>query len=434
MRITTWHPPETTTRGRPGEMRVIALDNGRVFLHSPERPLLLVSKREQAVLARLWSDVPDALDESVIAGCKSFGRWLALGQAAPAESAHEGRGAFYIEVTGHCNLACSHCIAADSEKTALDKSLLTSIFAQARQQGWTGVALGGGEPLLHPDVFDVAKSAMSHNLEVTVKTNGTIWSEPAKKIAALPVRWHISLDGWDEATHDRVRGPGSFRRTLENVARLKRSRSRLESCSVVLTPFTLGDEEKFIHLAEALGFEQVSFTFKIPTEPSAAPTWPSQRERGAALIRLYELAKSYAGRIAVAGEAFSGVLGALLRGGRHIAFGCSAGEFIKIDSGGNVFPCPYITSPQRAYGNLYRTPAGKIFDRCSAYSASKRFQEAGPSCRSCALFHFCGGGCLAWRDVRGEVTVGDGHCQSRRMLYEHALEDLTRIAEGNDGS
>jgi heme b synthase len=75
------------------------------------------------------------------------------------------------------------------------------------------LVLSGGEPLFRPDIFDIAKYAVSKGLTVALATNGTLVDEAmAKKIVDSGVsRVAISLDGADADTHDKFRKlKGSF--------------------------------------------------------------------------------------------------------------------------------------------------------------------------------------------------------------------------------
>ena len=77
--------------------------------------------------------------------------------------------------------------------------------------------LSGGEPLLRPDIFEVAARAKSMGFYVGLSTNGTLIDAPlARRIGALGFDYvGISLDGLKE-THDK------FRRKRRSVRRLAR--------------------------------------------------------------------------------------------------------------------------------------------------------------------------------------------------------------------
>ena len=85
------------------------------------------------------------------------------------------------------------------------------------------VNIGGGEPMLRPDFFDLLGYAVEQRVGVKFPTNGTrLTAEKARRLAAMDyVDVQISLDGAVASTNDAVRGEGSFgaaRRAMEHLA------------------------------------------------------------------------------------------------------------------------------------------------------------------------------------------------------------------------
>ena len=85
------------------------------------------------------------------------------------------------------------------------------------------VNIGGGEPTVRPDFWELVDYATAHHVGVKFSTNGVrITPEVAARLAASDyVDVQISLDGATAEVNDAVRGPGSFAmavRALENLA------------------------------------------------------------------------------------------------------------------------------------------------------------------------------------------------------------------------
>ena len=79
-------------------------------------------------------------------------------------------------------------------------------------------------PFSGPDIFDIAKYAVSKGLSVALATNGTLVDDDtARKIVDAGIaRVSISFDGADAKTHDEFRKiPGSFERSIAGFKRLK---------------------------------------------------------------------------------------------------------------------------------------------------------------------------------------------------------------------
>jgi len=125
-----------------------------------------------------------------------------------------------------CNLACQHCysISADID---FDGELSTpEIFAtmdDLKAYGVPVLILSGGEPLLHPDIFDISRRAKAMGFYVGLSTNGTLIDDKlSPTIAAIGYDYvGISLDGM-QGTHDRFRRKaGAYDASLAAVRLLR---------------------------------------------------------------------------------------------------------------------------------------------------------------------------------------------------------------------
>src|SRR5438270_10856640 len=133
----------------------------------------------------------------------------------------------FWEVTKGCNLRCIHCRATATElssPTDLPTRTALNIIEQMAAAPNPILVLGGGEPLLRSDLFQLARYATDKGLRVALATNGTLVT---KEVAGMIVdagvkRVSISLDGADSATHDTFRGiPGAFEAAVYGLRNLK---------------------------------------------------------------------------------------------------------------------------------------------------------------------------------------------------------------------
>jgi molybdenum cofactor biosynthesis enzyme MoaA len=153
-----------------------------------------------------------------------------------------------------CNLTCRHCfISCGPHNQAFG---FLSVEAIHRALG-ESVALGvkeyyftGGEPFLHPDMVDILELALRYG-PATVLTNGTVlkpaWlTRLARAEAESPysLEFRVSIDGFDAATNDPVRGEGTFERALGGV-RLLLAHGFLPIITVARTSDEQEDAELF---------------------------------------------------------------------------------------------------------------------------------------------------------------------------------------------
>jgi len=128
------------------------------------------------------------------------------------------------EITRRCNLSCAHC-RASSEDEAYQGELSTEecyhLIDEIVKAGRPILILTGGEPLMRPDVLQVAQYAVSQELRVVMGTNGTLVSaELATELKSVPIsRLAVSLDFPVPGLQDSFRGkPGAYRQAMAGIA------------------------------------------------------------------------------------------------------------------------------------------------------------------------------------------------------------------------
>ncbi|MBN1473581.1 MAG: 12,18-didecarboxysiroheme deacetylase [Syntrophaceae bacterium] len=125
-------------------------------------------------------------------------------------------------VTRRCNLKCVHCYSTSADidypdelTTEEGKKLIDDLAAF----GSPVILFSGGEPLMRPDLLELAKYATDKGLRAVISTNGTlITKDIAAKLRKINLSYvGVSLDGL-EKTHDRFRGTkGAFEKAMEGI-------------------------------------------------------------------------------------------------------------------------------------------------------------------------------------------------------------------------
>ena len=121
-----------------------------------------------------------------------------------------------------CNLTCKHCysLSADTDfkgELSLDEIAVT--MADLKSFGVPGLILSGGEPLLRPDIFEIAALAKGFGFYAGLSSNGTLIDKPmAKKIADSGFDYvGVSLDGIGPVHDAFRRKEGAFDASLAGV-------------------------------------------------------------------------------------------------------------------------------------------------------------------------------------------------------------------------
>lgn len=121
-----------------------------------------------------------------------------------------------------CNLTCKHCysISADTDfKGELSTEEVYQVMDDLKAFGVPVLILSGGEPLLRPDIFDIAHRAKGMGFYTSLSTNGTlIGPENIDAIANVGFDYvGISIDGMRK-THDMFRRKeGAFDAAMNGI-------------------------------------------------------------------------------------------------------------------------------------------------------------------------------------------------------------------------
>ncbi|HXO48808.1 MAG TPA: mycofactocin radical SAM maturase, partial [Mycobacterium sp.] len=143
------------------------------------------------------------------------------------------------ELTYACNLACVHCLSSSGKRDPRELSTqdCKKIIDELERMQVFYVNIGGGEPTVRPDFWELVDYATAHHVGVKFSTNGVrITPEVAARLAASDyVDVQISLDGATAEVNDVVRGPGSYDTALRAMRHLAEAGFRGFKISVVVT-------------------------------------------------------------------------------------------------------------------------------------------------------------------------------------------------------
>ncbi len=136
----------------------------------------------------------------------------------------------FWETTLGCNLACRHCGSECHRSRDTSLELTTAEALDMFRQVARGfdsrdvfVAVTGGEPLVRPDLFAVMAEARRLGFRWGMATNGWLADDAAVENCRRTgmETLTVSLDGASAASHDWLRGPGSFERAAAAIDRFR---------------------------------------------------------------------------------------------------------------------------------------------------------------------------------------------------------------------
>ena len=125
-------------------------------------------------------------------------------------------------VTRACNLNCMHCYAQAVERAGekeLDTDQAMAVIDDLAEFGSPVILFSGGEPLMRPDLTELASYAVNKGMRAVISTNGTlITAEKAADLKKIGLSYvGVSLDGMEEVNDRFRRKKGAFRDALTGI-------------------------------------------------------------------------------------------------------------------------------------------------------------------------------------------------------------------------
>ncbi len=331
------------------------------------------------------------------------------------------------ELTYACNLQCVHCLSSSGQRDERELSTdeAKKILDDLRDLQVFYINIGGGEPMVRRDFFELLEYSVSNGIGVKFSTNGAfIDEEKAQRLAAMDyLDIQISLDGVDAATNDAVRGEGSHAMAIRAMDNLKAANFGQFKISVVVTRHNVSQLDEFKALADFYG-AQLRIT-RLRPAGRGADTWHELHPTNAQQREIYDWLLKH-GENVLTGDSFFhlNAFGEALPGLNM----CGAGRVVcLIDPIGDVYACPFVIHDEFKAGNV-RDEGGfsKVWKQSDLFLSLREPQSAG-ACASCGAFDACQGGCMAAKFFTGLPLDGpDPEC-----VAGDADEALSVIARGS---
>lgn len=178
----------------------------------------------------------------------------------------------HIDITWRCNERCVHCYLDHEGKGEMTTAEVKDTIRQLSECGTFFLSISGGEPLLRRDCFEILEYARGLRLNVKLKTNAVmIGPKEAARIKQLGIEQvQISLYSHRAEVHDSItKLPGSWRRTIDAVTRLKANGVKVSLTNVLMT-HNSGHAKAVKRLADELG---VAFVVDPTITPKLNGDW-----------------------------------------------------------------------------------------------------------------------------------------------------------------
>lgn len=325
------------------------------------------------------------------------------------------------EITRRCNLSCIHCLSSSLAVTSgeLELDECISIVDQLAKLKVFEINFGGGEPLLRSDFVSLLRYIHEKGIVTCISTNGTMLNDEAVAYFTRNplVNIQVSLDGATHEVNDKIRGQGTFSRTIKGIERLAKTGIPL-SINTVVTSINFHQLNELKELAGSFGARLRVSRFR----PSgrARESWETLKLSSS---QLREISDWLSHDLSIlTGDSFFFITG---DGRRRLGLDmCGAFKMTCcIDPDGRVYPCAFLQEEQLCAGNLKVTSFREIWDYSAVCRFFRKLEPA--SCRRCPHFSNCRGGCPAVAYfIKKDLDSADPECLVNWQAETSAISHL----------
>ncbi len=342
------------------------------------------------------------------------------------------------EITRRCNLHCVHCRSSSESQVqghpdfsfAEAQRVLDDISSYASPV----IVLSGGEPLLRPDVFDIAEYGGGKGLRMCLATNGTLVTrEICGQIKEAGIKMvSLSVDGSTAGVHDNFRNsPGAFEATM-NAARLFKENDIKFLVNSSFTKRNQTEVPKVMKLVKSLGATAWYMFMIVPTgrgedimeelisveDYEELLSWHYEMEKteNDMLVRPTCAPSYYRIVLEKAKEQGDDFKRRTLQFSTGGSKGCLAGQLISLlDVDGNLLPCSYFPM---AAGNIREQSFKDIWENSELFRDLRNFKAYKGKCGVCEYVSVCGGCRARAYAMTGDYMEAEPFCSHQPLRLQ----------------
>lgn len=348
------------------------------------------------------------------------------GKAGNISSEPQADDEFYFQwhITERCNFYCSHCyqdLHNLSEELPLSDLIETADKVQQALKVWQRkghIAITGGEPFLHPHMFDILEyvEGIDEITRLSVLTNASLIDKTAiQRLHAISKLnfVQVSLEGATPETNDGIRRKGAFDLTIKAIRDLQEAGIAVRVMATIQRD-NAHEAVDIMRLCQREKVSRLSFERMVPIGAGAKcgnDRMLSPAELSRVMQDLLDNEDSDSSLLLKARTlwALLDLEGKSLKGENNpIGAMCSAGtDGLCIMPNGNVLPCRRLPI---VIGNIKTDSIFEIWYKSPVLWELRKRTEFKGKCGKCELIPRCSGCRAIAYAVTGDYLEEDPQC------------------------
>ena len=305
----------------------------------------------------------------------------------------------YLEINSCCNRKCPYCYNDSNDKGKyLDKNLVYKVIDECASKKIEQITISGGEPFLHPHVYEIIRYINRKGLKAKIITNLSILSlDNAVELLKQGNYLQITIDSVYPEKNDLTRGTGSFylverllkkacEYNLSSQIHLRMNVSR-NNCDELLD---------YIDVAKHYNLKQAAAMLIVKS--GRGQGYEAAYDYKESMLEISMLIEKLARiREKCMGEFDFSYSNLQDQRGWAIFSHDDISSVPRIDAEGNVYFCSFFTGEENSLGNIYNESVDEILNSKKARKFFDRIRRRKDNnkCENCMFAMFCMCGCPA---------------------------------------
>lgn len=323
-----------------------------------------------------------------------------------------------IYPTFKCQLNCEFCFlgkARLNHSKEYDSKNWIQLVNSFVDEGVLSVSILGGEPALYYDIIPLLIGLDKLGIRVSLTTNAQNWSEELFEtvVNTTNLTVIVSLESFEKDFNNTMGKNYDVEKAINLILRLRKYNKR---CRVNSVYTTQNDQEilEIVDFCSNVGVEKYSVALCFSTDDKM-PTIKQTNELGER-VRRYIKEKNYTNlHFAIEGcmiySSYSNINGKLVNTEfQKKQYGCECGNTIlEVVPDGSLYSCAAFISQSQPIGNAFKEKWQNIWFTSETLGYLRNTQCTDSACTKCELYHFCNGGCPAYKAQQGLQNMFQEH-------------------------
>lgn len=337
----------------------------------------------------------------------------------------------YIEITSHCNRCCPYCYNDSGlNGTYINEKVFYDLVDSCVKNNVKNITISGGEPFLHPGIYDFINYANKRNIHTLIITNlSLVSSDKIIELLKAGNSVQITLDFPDER-NDITRGKGSFNLTYQLLQKLKEQ--KLQKGVVLrmnVSKQNINYIQDMIEFSLKLNLKEIVFSLLAKSGRSYKYQYVLDYNEDIDILSQYVIflqnkKRDLKQKINITYNELENQRGCIIFS-EEKSLQCVP----RVDPKGDVYFCSFFMGKENSIGNIKDEKIDKIINSEKMHDFIKKVRQRvkNENCKNCLFNKICCAGCPALSYMNnGNLSDIKDQCSMIKFFIKNKIKEQSK--------